>query len=147
MAIIMRRIITLLLIGMISSLSIPKTVIADNIDVVVPLSSDYFVSTNVKIKAETNGKIQVNAELTATKKMKKLGFEYIKIQKYENGRWSTVDTLDRDVYAYDSSMSNYLFTYKGKVGEQYRALVKFYAQDSNGSDTKIAVSNTITAKK
>ena len=74
MAIIMRRIITLLLIGMISSLSIPKTVIADNIDVVVPLSSDYFVSTNVKIKAETNGKIQVNAELTATKKMKKLGF-------------------------------------------------------------------------
>jgi hypothetical protein len=144
---IVKKITAILLIMIISFMCNPKITMADNDIVASPCASDYILSTSVSAEVGTKGKIEISTELKGTKTLKKVGLEYIKIQKYENGRWSTVKTLSSDMYKYNSATFHSIHTYGGEIGEEYRALVKFYAGDDKGSDTKIVFSNDVTAKK
>ena len=137
----------ILLAVMICLIYLPSIALADNQFRVMPFASKYISSYDVEIEAVKNGQVEIYAELFTTKRLDKLGFEYIKIQKYENGIWRVVETINEDVYKYNSTTASYLSTYQGKTGETYRTLVKFYAGDGSGSDTRIAYSNSVTAKR
>ncbi|MBU5437196.1 hypothetical protein KQI42_04195 [Tissierella sp. MSJ-40] len=144
---IVKKITAILLIMIISFMCNPKITMADDDIVVTPCASDYILLTSVNAEAGAKGKIEISTEIKGTKTLKKVGLEYVKIQKYENGRWNTVKTLSSDMYKYNSATFHSIHTYGGEVGEEYRALVKFYAGDDKGSDTKIVFSNSVTAKK
>ncbi|MBC8588263.1 hypothetical protein [Paratissierella segnis] len=137
----------ILLAGIICLICLPSIGLADNQFGVIPFASKYISSYSVEIEAKENGQVEIYAELFTIKRVDKLGFEYIKIQKYENGIWKTLETINEDVYRYNSTTASYLSTYQGKTGETYRALVKFYAGDGSGSDTRIGYSNSVTAKR
>lgn len=144
---VVKKITAILLIVIMNFMYSPKMAIADDEIVASPFASDYILLTSVNAEVGTKGKIEISTEIKGTKTLKKVGLEYIKIQKYENGRWSTVKTLSSDMYKYNSATFHSIHTYGGEVGEEYRALVKFYAGDDKGSDTKIVFSNDVTAKK
>lgn len=110
-------------------------------------ASDYIRSTSVNIVAESNEKLKIEAVLGATKTVEKLGFDYVKIQRYTDGNWKTIETLDSNVYIYNRSTVAYATTYYGIAGEQYRALVNFYVEDKGGSDSKLVDCNGVTVKK
>ena len=113
----------------------------------MPFASKYISAYDVEIQSIKNRQVEIYAELLTIKRLDKPGFEYIKIQKYKNGIWRTVETINEDVYKYNSTTSVYLSAYQGKTGETYRALVEFYAGDGSGSDTRIAYSNLVTKKR
>jgi len=113
-------------------------------------SSHYLESYHSTIVAEGNKKILIDFLVFGTGKMTSIGVTQIEVQKKSGSTWVTDQTLK------SSSYPNFLASNKilhasqvrinGVVGTEYRAIVTFYAANSNGSDSKNYTSSTVTCK-
>jgi hypothetical protein len=107
-------------------------------------SSDYISSYSALITAQSGGVIAIDCLITGTGTMNVIGVKTLKMQKYQSGSWTTVRTFS-SLYEYYSMQASVYATYQGTAGNQYRAVITFYASDSSGYDTRILTTNSVTA--
>ena len=110
-----------------------------------PYASELIAARYIYARDCGGGSIGFTADMSTIGAVDKLGFEYIRIQEKQGSSWVTVKSTS-DKYGYNRSMYNYSLSYDGTSGEQYRAVVKFYAKDGSISDTKVLTSSVMTAK-
>jgi len=117
----------------------------------VTRASDYFMSYSSTATAKSGGKVAISVTIYSYKNCTSIGAKTILIQESTDGgvNWSNVSTYSSSTY---TSMlgSGYSYiavpvTYSGTAGRMYRAVVTCYAADSNGSETLIFYSNSVTA--
>lgn len=104
------------------------------------------------VTAGTNGKINVNTDISAKRTMSEIGVSQIYImQSKDSGlTWKTVKSYKKaELHMYHTRSSGYSgsMTYQGTVGYQYKAVVTVYAKDASGSDTKTLTTNHVAAKR
>lgn len=106
---------------------------------IAPYASNYFGSYNAYLSGETSTSFEVWFSVTALRVMDKIGVDYINIQRSSDGsNWTTVKTYDSDDYpglmaTNTASHAGHVTYTNKKSGYEYRAFVKFYAQEGNNS--------------
>jgi len=123
---------------------------ADNVDVsgnsVSAIQASRYINTcETLITANSGGEIAINCAVTGASTMDTIGVETLNIQKYSSGTWITVKSYN-SLYEYDSMQASVSATYTGAIGSQYRVVATFYVANSNGSDSRIMTTSSITAK-
>ena len=115
-----------------------------------PRASDYFAVTQAWATALGGGKVIVEFDMGTTHTMKQLGAKEIVLkEKQSDGGYDTVKTYTSSNTAglikTNSTCAYGSVTYSGTSGKKYYAIVKFYAKNSDGSETLYQATNTITA--
>ena len=114
-------------------------------------ASEFFSSTAVWCKAQGNGKITVDYDIVATKRMDKLGVLYVTIfEQKANSSWREVKTYDWNNVSSGLTESNVTTTedrlwYQGVKGAKYYAEVGCYAELGTRSAVLAQTTRTITA--
>jgi len=109
------------------------------------MSSQYISSCSATITPGTNGLIELNCSVIGTGIMSTIGVKTIQLQKYVSGTWTSVKTWS-DYFNYNNIQASFYASYQGTVGSQYRAIATFYAENQNGSDSRIVTTSSVTAK-
>lgn len=134
----MKRFVKLMCLVLVFVLCLAIPVSAEEI---TPYASNYFMSYDAYLGAETSNSFQVWYSVTALRRMDKLGVDYIDIQRSSDGsNWTVVKTYDSSVYpslmATNTSYHSGHVNYSNKQsGYQYRAYIQFYAKEGNGIGT------------
>lgn len=135
-----KKIIFMVLAGMLWMLVSPLAVYAGAEDAQSTRASEYIRSTSVSITPQGNGKLLVKNKLGATTIVDKLGIITLEIQKKIGGYWQSIDTLVTNNYDYNTGTYIYDCYYYGTPGTEYRSYVEFYVANDGGSETKIVTS-------
>lgn len=101
-------------------------------------SSSFFMSSSVYLYKTSSKTFEAWFDVTAVRTMDKIGASEIKIQRStDNENWSTVKTYSMDDYSSmireNTAGHESYVTYTGSSGYYYRAYIKLYAKDENGS--------------
>lgn len=127
---------------------VAETVAAD--DGVQPIASDYINDYGAWLTTGSGGKIYIEFDITATRKMSLIGAKLIALEVKDAGVWTNLKnysgSLANGMYAQNKISYGGTTTYYGTVGNQYRAVVTFYAGDSTGGDNRIMITNVVQAK-
>lgn len=144
----MKRVLARVLLAVILITCLIPTAAAAAIE---PYASDYFDDCKVTVTAISGGSLQIDAKATAKGTMSKIGVSEITIQKKGLIFWSDettqIGTTANGLIKTNSKSYDKIITFSGlTVGEQYRAVVTFYAENSSGSDSITKTSVSVTAK-
>lgn len=106
-------------------------------EVRTPRSSQYFVSSSAFLERTTGTEFKVWFEITGKGEMEKLGASAIKIQRSSDlQNWTSVKTFQMAYYpeliCSNTGYHSGSVTYVGTSGYYYRALITFYAKNSEG---------------
>lgn len=128
------------LICMILSLTVLLAVPAQAAETVDTRSSSFFGSSAVYLYETSATTFQAWFEVTGVRTMDKIGAKEIKIQRSsDNENWTTMKTYSMDDYSNlicENTVSHAAcVTYTGTRGYYYRAYIKLYAKDENGTAT------------
>ena len=140
-----KKMVIMLLAGMLCMLISPLAVYASTDDTQSPQASEYIRSTSVNITPQGNGRLLVENKLGATRIVDKLGIISLEIQKKVGSYWQSIDTLVTNDYDYNTGTYIYDCYYYGIPGTEYRSYVDFYVEDNGGSEIKIVTSTPKTA--
>jgi len=110
-----------------------------------PYASQLISSKAIYCDVLGDGKVRFSTDIAGTTILDKVGFKEISIQEYSGGTWRSMKST-YNKYAYDVIVHAYSLSYDGTAGMQYRAYVRFYAQDGDLSDTKTMYSPIIIAR-
>lgn len=122
-----------------------STTVSSCAEIVQPYASALIGSKSIGCSTLGDGVVRFTADLTGTTILDKVGFKEISIQEYSNGAWRSMKST-YNKYAYDTGLHAYSLSYDGTAGMQYRAYVKFYAEDGDISDTKTMYSPIVIAE-
>jgi len=110
--------------------------------------SSYLESYCSIIVAEGSSKIVITFDVAGTGKMTSIGVTQIEVQKKIGNSWYTDTTLKASNNPNFLTSNSYIHSSSVRVtgvpGTQYRAILTFYAANSNGSDSKDQTSSTVT---
>lgn len=110
-------------------------------------ASEYITSYDAAIVANSDKTVSVDFDIAATGYMTTLGVSSIKIQKYDSGSWTTVQTLttSNTTGLQKSNAASYskTVTSSSLSSGTYRAYVTFYAANSSGSDSKTYTTGSV----
>ncbi len=109
------------------------------------MSSQYISSYSATITPGTNGLIELNCSVIGTGIMSTIGIRTIQLQKYVSGTWTNVKTWN-NYFNYNDIQASFYASYQGSVGSQYRAVITFFAENQNGSDSRVVTTSSVTAK-
>lgn len=101
---------------------------------IAPYASGLITQKGLKLAVDGNNLV-IQGYTTGTTEVKKCGFTYITLQRYENGAWKDYVKFE-DIY----TESNYCYTTKyvaAAHGYSYRVTAKHYAKKSLLSTEKI----------
>lgn len=118
---------------------------ANSSDPAVPYASSYFASYSVTCTGADTG-LKVKFDVVCPRTMTTVGANSVTIQKLINGKWETQRTdtyIALDLRNSNSKICNRTLNYSYSSGT-YRAIIVYYACDSNGSDTKSLTSSSYT---
>ncbi len=111
-------------------------------------ASRYFSDCAASAKAVGNGKIEIAFTASAFERMSELGASSIRVYKSNGALVATFLSTDS---GYESMMGSNTKRHKGTIiysgtsGQQYYAVVTFYAENSGGSSSKSYTTSIITA--
>ena len=113
-------------------------------------ASDYLSSYDSWLTASGNGEIIISFSVMAVRPMDSVGASQIVVQKkLSENSWLGVETYYADttsnLMAYSVARHGSTVTFNGAPGTEYRAMVAFYAGNSNGSDTKVFYTSSVVA--
>ncbi len=117
---------------------------ADAEMVITPRASTLIQYTGVGISNLGGGEVEATAIIQCVMSVTTLGFNYVRIQEYRDGAWTTVRSTYSQ-YAGNKSRHSYTLTYNGTTGMRYRAQAGFVAQNGSVTDTTSRSSGEITA--
>ena len=117
----------------------------DDYNPYIIMSSQYISSYSTVFSPGANGLIELSCSVIGTGIMSKLGVKTVKLQKYVSGTWTDAKTWS-DYYNYDDIHASFYIEYQGSVGSQYRAVITYYAENQNGSDSRTVTTGSVTAK-
>lgn len=106
-------------------------------ETVSPRSSEYFAASSAYLERTTGSQFKVWFSITATDEMEVLGASTIVIQRSSDlEHWSSVKTFQMKYYpeliCSNTGYHGSSVTYAGTSGYYYRALITFYAKNSEG---------------
>ena len=115
-------------------------------------ASSYFAVRMVWASAGRDGELEFGFEVGCPRTMNRLGALEIEIMRKSGDNWIPVKT-----YKYTDSGMDYLYAsddathteaiyFQGTVGRDYFAYITLKAEDDDGSDTRIMLTNVVTAK-
>ena len=111
---------------------------AENVE---PYASTYFSSYSAEIIPNGSGEITIRYSVKAKKTMPELGASKVVVQEKSGSTWTDKKTFSKSTTPSMVASNKPIFTkdlkYSGTEGKEYRAVITFYAKDSNGSDTKV----------
>ena len=111
-------------------------------------ASALIVSYSTDLSIVDTNKLQVYADIVASKNVSSLGVTYIEIQKKVSGTWRVVETYDYISHPElrTSNAVTHLFTVDcGNIlsGYDYRAHVVFFASEGLKSDSRDVYTNVV----
>lgn len=111
--------------------------------------SDQISDATAALTATDSGYLSLRFTIYATDTMDVLGASRVKIQRYNGSNWETeyTYTVSNTPTLQTANRSRYTktLTYAPQyAGEQYRAIVSFYAKSSQGSSSATYITNTVT---
>ena len=129
----MKRLVAFLMCLVTVLLAVGCTGVAEEIQ---PYASSLIGTESISCYHLGNGKVKYTVDISALRSMDKIGFKVISVQEYNEGLgWKSKMNVYNE-FAYGVGMHAYSVTYQGTPGKQYRAFVRFYAEDDGVSDTK-----------
>ena len=140
----MKRLITLMMtlaFTLSCFFSISAYAAQDNQDnTAIPYASTYFSNYSAEIIPKNNGKITIRYSVQAKTPMIELGASKVVVQEKSGSTWTDKKTFKKSTTSSMVGSNKAVFSkdlsYSGTEGKDYRAIVTFYAKDSNGSATK-----------
>ena len=100
----------------------------------------------VALSSNSRRSITISVTLCSNGKMRYLGFESLRLQRYYKGRWLTVYTADSRI-AYNTSRFSYTETRSSLVSQgSYRAIVNFIAGTCGSTVTVSKTTGTIRCR-
>lgn len=112
-------------------------------------ASAWLSGYGASIVAAGNGKIKIEFTVVGTGTMTKLGASTIDIYKSNGTFVKTISyTASGNGYmmGYNTAYHSGSVPYSGTAGQNYYAIVTFFAKDSSGSDNRSYKTSTTTAK-
>lgn len=106
-------------------------------ETITPKASNYFAASSAFLERTTGSQFKVWFEITATEGMDVLGVSAIEVQRSSDlQNWTSVKTFQKQYYpeliCANTSYHDGYVTYAGTSGYYYRALITFYAKNSEG---------------
>ena len=128
-----------------------ETQVVDSQDVLGSTrASDYIDNYSAWLSLGPGGKIYISFDIDAAGTMKLVGAKLIALEMKDAGVWKNIKnysgTVSNGMYAQNVPTHGGTITYQGTVGNDYRAVVTFYAGDSTGGDNRIITTNAVRAK-
>lgn len=116
-------------------------------------SSLYLSGYRAWLTPEAGGIIDVTIDVQAVDYMDDVGALSVEIwESADGGRtWDCVRTYENAMYPELLTQDDYLYydtpiSHEGTAGYKYYAQIEVYAGDSTGSDSKIYITHTVTAR-
>lgn len=103
-------------------------------------ASRYFDGYLLAMTAQGNNQMAVSFTVYGMHKMDQIGAYYIRIEEeYATDKWLTTftaygDKMPEKFYSYNAYEHTGSYTFTGVPGVKYRAVMKAYAEDENGSE-------------
>lgn len=122
-------------------------------DAIEPQASLYIAGTHVNITANSNGGLLISFSISCLDEMTETGATTIYLYEDNGNTKKCVKTYrctDRDYEYILGKNTDYYgsnVSYNGIIGCDYYATVYLKAENSTGSDTVIATTKTVTARK
>ncbi|MDR2572412.1 MAG: hypothetical protein LBD23_19240 [Oscillospiraceae bacterium] len=119
-------------------------------NIVMPITfaraSSFINSYSTSLSTGGNGNVTVSFNITGTRIMTEIGTTRIELR--ENGTLVAVylHTNTSGMMGYNKFIHAGTVTYKGVTGRSYIATVSFRAGNSDGSDSRTVLTNTIVAR-
>lgn len=110
-------------------------------------ASEQLDTYSVTVSPQGGGVVKVKVYVKGTHwNMTKIGFPTTVLYEYNNGQWEDVKSVSLKYNPNVPAGSyEYSFTYQGTAGRNYYASSSFFAQDSEGSDSRTLSSNSVKA--
>lgn len=103
-------------------------------------ASEYFDGYIIAMSAPGNAQMTVSFSVLGMSKMDQIGAYYIRIEEeYATDKWAKTFTVYGSTnpdkfYSYNAYDHGGSYTFTGVPGVKYRAVLKAYAKDKNGSE-------------
>lgn len=109
-------------------------------------ASEYLSSYRALISG-SSGKLEIGYTVVAGETMTSIGVSKIQIYKSNGTLVATITgSTTNGLLVKNSDAHSDTYTYSGKSGESYYAVVTFIAKDSSGSDSKSVTTKTVKIK-
>ncbi len=115
-------------------------------------ASSYFALRMVWASACGNGEIEIGFEVGCARTMNHVGAIEIEVMRKSGDNWIPVQTYEYTdsgmgyLYASDCAIHSDAVYFEGTVGRDYFAYITLKAEDDDGSDTRIMLTNVVTAE-
>lgn len=122
-------------------------------ETIKPQASDYIFGTHVNIAANSNGALTISFSISCLDEMTEVGAATIYLYEDNGNTEKCVKTYrctDRDYEYILGKNTDYYgsnVSYNGIIGCDYYATVYLKAENKTGSDTVIATTRTVTARR
>lgn len=135
----MKKFVQFVCIILIFAFVLPMTVFSAEVS--TRRASEFFMADSCYIQEISGSEFRVWFDVTGTRKMEEIGASVIIVQRSSDGSsWTDVKTYTKESYsqmvAYNTGAHSDYVTYSSATsGYYYRAYVKFYARNDNGTAT------------
>lgn len=115
-------------------------------------ASSYFAVRMVWASAGRDGELELGFEVGCPRNMNRLGAIEIEVMRKSGDNWIPVKTYKYTdsgmgyIYGSDDATHTEAVYFQGTVGRDYFAYITLRAEDDDGSDERVMITNTVTAK-
>lgn len=112
-------------------------------------ASAWFSGYGASVVAVGNGKLNIDFTVVGTGTMTKLGASIIDIYKSNGTHVTSISYATKGngyMMGYNTAYHSGSVPFSAVSGQKYYAVVKFFAKDSSGADTRTYTTSIVTAK-
>ena len=111
--------------------------------IVRPFATEFLDSCSITVATESNGVVSAEIIVETFGDADKIGIVYARIQhRLSNGEWDNVKSVYNS-YSTNTDTHDYLLSFKGEPGEQYRCVAQAFAEKDGKRETTSEVKSGV----